>query len=214
LVLFWLSEPALAMNPGVFADPQVIPQLVRPRGRGRPTIYSQELIEEFCGLIVDGLTLEKASRRIGMPGRRTLYDWMERYPEFRARYERAVEFRNQCWMDDTVDIADDTKSDVKITFTDNGTPVAQMVPELTAQRRLKIDARWKQINGALRYKASKQQQLGDDAKVIEGKIVEHDPVHGQLYQWEIEYQRRLLGRTNGPGRSPDGSRNGPNGQGA
>ena len=37
------------MNPAAFSDPQVIPQLVPPRGRDRPTLYSPELIEEFCG---------------------------------------------------------------------------------------------------------------------------------------------------------------------
>jgi hypothetical protein len=185
------------MNPAVYADPQVLPQLVPPRGRGRPTLYSEELAEEFCGLIVDGMTIDRACKEAGMPSKRTIQYWLERYPEFRARYDKAVEFRNQCWMDDVVDIADDTASDIRVTFTDNGTPVAQMVPELTAQRRLKIDARWKQINGALRYKASKQQQLGDNAKVIEGKIVEHDPVHGQLYQWELEYQKRQLAKANG-----------------
>ena len=53
------------MNPDVYADPQVIPQSVPPRGRGRPTSYSPELIEEFCGLIVDGMTMEMACKEAG-----------------------------------------------------------------------------------------------------------------------------------------------------
>jgi hypothetical protein len=59
------------MNPAVFSDPQVIPQTVPPRGRGRPTLYSPELIEEFCGLIVDGLTIDQAVKQLGGPDRRT-----------------------------------------------------------------------------------------------------------------------------------------------
>ena len=48
-----------------------------------------------------------------------------------------------------------------------------------------------------------QPQAGDSAKLVgESKVVETDPVFGQLYQWELEYQRRKLGRGNGPAKSP------------
>jgi hypothetical protein len=66
------------MNPAVFSDPQVIPQLVPPRGRGRLALYSPELIEEFCGLIVDGMTIERASKEAGMPSKRTINDCLLR----------------------------------------------------------------------------------------------------------------------------------------
>jgi hypothetical protein len=198
------------MNPAVFADPQVIPQLVPPRAPGRPTLYSPELIEEFCGLIVDGMTIDRACKEARMPSKRTIFYWLEQFPEFRHRYEIAVAFRNQCWMDDTVDIADDTKSDVRISITENGTLVARMVRENTAQRKVRIDTRWKQLNG-MRLKTVTQP--GDNARVVGGeKVVYHDPVHGQLYQWELEYQKRRLGRSNGhdsnggpgPSRPPNG----------
>ena len=42
--------PWFRYEPAVFSDPQVvIPQLVPPRGRGRPTLYSPELIESSAG---------------------------------------------------------------------------------------------------------------------------------------------------------------------
>jgi Bacteriophage Sf6, terminase small subunit-like len=116
-------------NPAVFSDPQVIPQLlVPPRGRGRPTLYSPELIEEFCGLLVDGLTVSQACKQIGI-ARRIIFDWKKIHPEFKAMYENAITFRNQCLMDDCVDIADDTRgANIKA-------------------RKLRIDARWKQLRG-------------------------------------------------------------------
>ena len=185
------------MNPAVFCDPQVIPQLVPPRGRGRPTLYSSELIEEFCGLIADGMTIDRACKDARMPSKRTIHYWLERYPEFRRRYEIAVTFRNQCWMDDTVDIADDTKSDAIIAISENGALIVRMVRENTAQRNLKCEMRWKQLNGmALKAIA----QPGDSAKLIgedKPKIVEHDPVHDQLYQWELAYQKRRLSKADG-----------------
>jgi hypothetical protein len=40
-------------------------------------------------------------------------------------------------------------------------------------------------------------EAGDNAKLVgESKVVEHDPVWGQLYQWEIAYQKRQLERAN------------------
>ena len=179
------------MNPAVFSDPQVIPQLLPSRGRGRPTLYSPELIDEFIGLIVDGLTLAKACKLASMPGRRTMQEWLNKYPDFRRRYDSAVAFRNQCWMDDTVDIADDTASDVKVQVLENGVTVARMASELTAQRKLKCDIRWKQVNGALIQTRAAAARTGEDAKLVgEEKIVEHDPVRGALHQWELEYQKR------------------------
>jgi hypothetical protein len=165
------------MNP---ADPQVVPQLVPPRGRGRPTLYSQDLVDEFCGLIVDGMTIERACKEAGMPSKRTIQYWLKECPEFRGEFEEAVTFRNQRWMDQCVDIADDTPDEA------NWTKV-----------NARIDARWKQLNGA-RLKAVAQP--GDNAKLVgEGKpkIVEHDPVHAMLYSWELEYQKRRLARANG-----------------
>jgi hypothetical protein len=117
------------MNPAVFSDPQVIPQLVPPRGRGRPTLYSRELIEEFCGLIVDGMTVDRACQEAGMPSKRTIQYWLKKYPEFRREFEEAVLFRNQCWMDECVDIADNTTENI-------------------ANRKLRCDTRWRQLSGA------------------------------------------------------------------
>jgi hypothetical protein len=160
-------------NPAVYADPQVIPRLMPPRGRGRPTLYSLELVEEFCGLLVDGMTIDKACKEGGMPSKRTIQYWLNKYPEFRREFEDAVFFRNECWMDDCVDIADDVASGLS-----------------TAERKLRCDMRWKQLRGA-RLKAVARPC--DNAKATsEEKVqfVANDPVHALLYQWELEYERR------------------------
>ena len=171
------------MNPDVYADPQVIPQSVPPRGRGRPTLYSPELIEEFCGLITDGMTIDRACGKAGMPSKRTIKYWLKRHPEFRREFEESVQFRNECWLDDNIDMAADV----------TGAP--------TADRKLICDQRWKRYNG-MALKGLKP-ETGDNAKLVgESKIVEHDPVFGQLYQWELEYQKRKLGRTSSKDNGP------------
>jgi hypothetical protein len=86
------------MNPAVYADPQIIPQTMPPRGRGRPTLYSQDLVDEFCGLIVDGNALGEAAIKLNI-GRRTVKTWFKQYPEFRREFEESVIFRNECWLD-------------------------------------------------------------------------------------------------------------------
>jgi hypothetical protein len=54
-----------------------------------------------------------------------------------------------------------------------------------------------------------QPETGDNAKPVgESKIVEHDPVRGQLYQWEIEYQKRRLARANDHANEPGHGGNG------
>ena len=169
------------MNPTVFSDPQVITQTVPPRGRGRPTLYSQDLVDEFCGLIVDGMTIERACKEAGMPSKRTISYWLKKHPKFRREFEESVQFRNECWMDDNIDVAADV----------TGAP--------TADRRLICDQRWKRYAG-MGLKGLKP-EAGDNAKLVgESKIVERDPVRDMLYSWELEYQKRQKAKANGQGR--------------
>jgi hypothetical protein len=167
------------MNPAVYADPQVIPQLVPPRRRGRPTLYSLELVEEFCDLIAEGMTIERACKEPGMPSKRTIQYWLKQYPEFRRGFEKSVQFRNQWWMDECVYIADNAPEGASI-----------------AKVNARINARWKQIN-ASNQMLQRKANTGDGAKVVgDSKIIDHDPVHGMLYRWELEYQRNEQARAN------------------
>jgi hypothetical protein len=103
---------------------------------------------------------------------------LKKYPEFRREFEESVQFRNECWLDDNVDIAADV----------TGAPVAD--------RKLVCDQRWKSFNG-MRLKGLRQEFAGENAKLVGGrKVVEHDPVRAVLYQWELEYRKRQRPRAN------------------
>jgi hypothetical protein len=118
--------------------------------------------------------------KLGGPDRRTIKRWFKKYPEFRKEYEESVAFRNECWLDDNVDIAADV----------TGAP--------TADRKLICDQRWKRYAG-MGLKGIKP-EAGDNAKLAgESNIVEHDPVRGMLYSWEIEYRKRQRAKANGQG---------------
>jgi hypothetical protein len=85
-------------------------------------------MEEFCGLIVDGNTLGEAATKLNI-GRRTVKTWFKQYPEFHREFEESVQFRNECWLDDNVDIAKD------VTGAPVAGPEADLRPALEALRR-------------------------------------------------------------------------------
>ena len=65
-----------------------------------------------------------------------------------------------------------------------------------AKVNARINARWKQIN-ASNQMLQRKANTGDGAKVVgDSKIIDHDPVHGMLYKWEIEYQKNQQARAN------------------
>ena len=56
---------------------------------GRPSLYSDELAETICQRMVDGENLMRICADPAMPTRMTIYNWMERRPDFYAKYLRA-----------------------------------------------------------------------------------------------------------------------------
>lgn len=148
---------------------------------GRPTLYTPELVERLLTYIVEGMTLGKALSHEGMPSKWTVMYWKRKFPEFRYDYDEAISFRNHCWMDDCVDIADGPQR------------------EGEGSREVRIGSRWKQI-GAMNGRALGK--AGESTKTVYDKqhLIDHDPVYGKLYEWEIEAKRRRAARANGPAR--------------
>jgi hypothetical protein len=59
------------------------------RGKGRPSIYSEEIATEFCRLLALGNTLRSLCATDQFPAPQTIYDWIEKYPDFSEQYARA-----------------------------------------------------------------------------------------------------------------------------
>ena len=59
------------------------------RGKGRPTIYNEETATEFCRLLALGNTLRSLCATDQFPAPQTIYDWIEKYPDFSEQYARA-----------------------------------------------------------------------------------------------------------------------------
>jgi transposase-like protein len=131
------------------------------RGRGRPSTYSQDLVEEICLLISEDLSVRKICERQGLPERRTIYRWLAQHDEFRHQYARARELQADYLFDECLDIADEAKDLVEI-----------------QRARLRIDAR-KWMAGKLAPK-----KYGDKVtQEISG--LERDPVRPTIILSEL-----------------------------
>jgi hypothetical protein len=61
---------------------------------GRPTLYTQEVVDRLLGALADGLTIKQACVASGI-SESTLSDWRERYPDLNPRLEQAREQARQ-----------------------------------------------------------------------------------------------------------------------
>lgn len=75
---------------------------------GRPSDYTEEIADRICDLIADGKGLREICRGEGMPGRRTVLDWLndDSKGDFRARYARAREAQGDFLDEEMQSVAD------------------------------------------------------------------------------------------------------------
>ena len=73
--------------------------------RGRPTIYSEELIEEFLNRIIEGESLRSICRDENMPALRTVMNWISKDEIFMQQYTHAKKLQVDLKMDAIVETA-------------------------------------------------------------------------------------------------------------
>lgn len=115
---------------------------------GRPSLYSVELVDTICRLIVtpDPETGRPRSVRSicaadDMPHRDTVYGWLLVHKDFAELYGRAMELRADQMFDECLDIADDVSGDIVEKASDTGEPIEVANTEHIARSRLRIDTR-------------------------------------------------------------------------
>lgn len=117
---------------------------------GRPTIKTNELIDEMLERIADGESLRSICRDDHMPNKATVFRWLTEDAEFNDQYAKARESQADSFVDDMLEIVDDTK--------------LQSDPSLAAVARLRLDAR-KWIASKLKSKSygdKVQQEVSGD----------------------------------------------------
>jgi hypothetical protein len=94
--------------------------------------FSEEVVELIIDRMCEGQTLAAICREHGF-GRRTVYDWLNRYPQFAAKYAMAQQMLADHLFDQILEIADGLKPDPNATGKENWRAVDAA--------RLKIESR-------------------------------------------------------------------------
>lgn len=111
---------------------------------GRPSKYSQELIDSFCKRVAEGRSVRDVCTDDDMPSRETIYNWLkdERKVSFLDQYARATEQRADAIFDEMLDIADNGENDwMEKRHGDDEESTWVLNGEHVQRSKLRIDAR-------------------------------------------------------------------------
>ena len=81
------------------------------RKRGRPSTYSVEVMEVICERLAYGESLRQICCDETMPGRRTVFQWLEKHPGFADFYTAAREAQIDYILGENVEIRRSITSD-------------------------------------------------------------------------------------------------------
>ena len=105
---------------------------------GRPTDYSEELVDDILARITGGEGLVRICKEENYPDVRTIYTWLRLHEDFNHRYIRAREEQADTLADEIIDIADDGRND---RYEDGENGFMRVDHDHIARSRLRVDAR-------------------------------------------------------------------------
>ena len=108
---------------------------------GRPSTYSTETVEAICDRLSVGEPLAAICRSEGMPGLRTVYDWMEADDDVSARIARARDAGEDVLAAQCLEIADTPVEGVEIRT--EGGRITETRGDMLGHRKLQIETRLK-----------------------------------------------------------------------
>lgn len=107
---------------------------------GRPTDYSQELVDSICGELCLGRSLRSVCDDEGMPTVKTVFNWLRVHEEFLQQYAKAKEESSDAMAEDLLHIADTpVMGEIKTIKPDGSVEIKQ--DEMLGHRRLQVDTR-------------------------------------------------------------------------
>jgi hypothetical protein len=101
--------------------------------------YTPEIGDRICLGLMEGLSMPEVLKAPGMPGKSTVYGWLQTNPEFKAKYREAREAQMYGLADDLMDIANDGRNDWMERNGKDGTPGYVLNGEHVQRSRLRID---------------------------------------------------------------------------
>jgi hypothetical protein len=74
--------------------------------QGRPSKYTEELVDQICALLATGMSLKRVCEREEMPELKTVYNWLHNHDSFLQKYARAKQDSADAMANELEDIAD------------------------------------------------------------------------------------------------------------
>lgn len=108
---------------------------------GRPTDYSQELVDRICAELALGRSLRSVCLSDEMPSMSSIFNWLRIYPEFVQQYTRAKEESADALTDEMLDIADDASNDWMERQNSDGSTYEVVNGDHIQRSRLRIETR-------------------------------------------------------------------------
>jgi len=78
---------------------------------GRPTKYRDSVANAICIRLMIGESLNKICQLDSYPKKTTVYRWLIEKEDFREKYQRAREMQQEHYLDEIIEIADDSSQD-------------------------------------------------------------------------------------------------------
>lgn len=75
-------------------------------GAGRPTTYNSVIADSICDQLALGRSIIQISDDPDYPAESTIYNWLNRFPEFLEKYTRARELQAEHYASEIVALAD------------------------------------------------------------------------------------------------------------
>src|SRR5262249_17389967 len=82
-----------------------------PRGRGRPSEFSEAVGERLGEALASGQSLRKACEPKDMPSPATVYRWLRGRKDFREQYAHARAIQADVYFDQIIELADNANGD-------------------------------------------------------------------------------------------------------
>lgn len=145
-------------------QPEIAPEAPKkkmgaPKGSGSK--YTEEIADQICDLVSNGVNLRKVCRMEGMPAWRTVYDWVVAHPDFAARLARAREMGYDALAEEALEISNTPVMGQKQVMGDKSTYTT--VEDMLGHRKLQIETRLKLLACWDPKKYGNKVQLGGDA---------------------------------------------------
>lgn len=172
--------------------PKAPKKMGAPKGSGSK--YTEEIADQICDLVSNGVNLRAVCRMQGMPAWRTVYDWVVAKPDFAARLARAREMGYDALAEEALEISNTPVMGQKQVMGDNKTYTT--VEDMLGHRKLQIETRLKLLACWDPSKYGSRTTLAGDAKnpvVIDAAKEAKDLLDALLANVELTKQAKVNG---------------------